>query len=288
MRIISGKKSKPQEPVDIKEIYINFCDKYESVFIEDFGESGVFIFKALGRKDFKEIVESKLISDVSKQELICDKCVLYPENYDFENCDEAGLPTILSNLIIEKSMLKSSDQLENVIHYCRDKLWNDLDDQITCIIHEAFPEFSIEEIANWDIVKTAEYMVKSEYILHNLRGVPLTPVAKQDKKTQAQAAAKPRTQEVETPVPMENRFKPMTKPGKHEILTPQKLAELQERYPDIDWAHDTAAMHGTKAFQIPDFDDRPVAEIPLDGSEDGQNIIPEALRNRFKVIEETN
>ena len=43
-------------------------------------------------------------------------------------------------------------------------------------------------------------------------------------------------------------------------------------------------MHGLSALKGQSFDDRPIAEIPTDGSEDGQNAIPLALRDKFKVI----
>lgn len=298
MKLTIAKTKEKEEPVDIKEIYENFLDKYDSVFIQDFGESGTFIFTSLGRKDFREIIETDLVSEATKEEIICERCTLWPKDYDFENCDEAGLPTQLCEQIIEKSLLKKSDQMINAIHYCRDKLAKSLDDQITCTIHEAFPEYTIEEIANWDVAKTAEYMTNAEFILHNLRGVPMAPVNEQP--APEEPMGEPPMQ------PMEERFAPMPqqtersatanpqkKQPKHndgkilhkdDVLTPSKLAELQRLYPDIDWAHDAVRMNGAKALQGQHFDDRPIAEIPLDGSEEGENAIPLALRDRFKVV----
>lgn len=177
MRVKTGaaEAKKQQASVDLKKLFEDFSEKYDQVFMESV-EDQVFIFRALGRKDFKDLVESKAVNDCAKEEIVCEICTLYPENYDFENCDEAGLPTELCRLILDHSLLKSSDQLQKAIHYFRDKLNDDLDEQITCVIHEAFPEYSVEEIGNWDVVKTADYMTRAEYILHNLRGVPIAPV----------------------------------------------------------------------------------------------------------------
>lgn len=311
-------KQQPHE-VDLKELYEQYLDKYNQVFMQDFGEAGVFIFKSLGRKDFRELRDSDAINDYAKEEIICEQCVLYPKGFDFENCEEAGLPTQLANLILEKSLLKSSDQLAKAIHYFRDKLWDTTDEQLTCIIHEAFPEYSIEEIANWDVMRTAEYMTKAEYILHKLRGIPLTdsqgneveyiPVSERQAQNAMDAPQLPdmpmqpmeeRFAKVDSATPMAakpNRndiLKPKNQPvhndgkvlHKDDVLTPQKLRQLQQLYPDIDWARDSVSMKGVSALKNQSFDDRPIAEIPTDDSEEGMNAIPEALRNRFKVIKQ--
>lgn len=300
MRVKTGaaEAKKQQASVDLKRLFEDFSEKYDQVFMESV-EDQVFIFRALGRKDFKDLVESKAVNDCAKEEIVCETCTLYPENYDFENCDEAGLPTELCRLILDHSLLKSSDQLQKAIHYFRDKLNDDLDEQITCVIHEAFPEYSVEEIGNWDVVKTADYMTRAEYILHNLRGVPIAPVQPVQKEEEN---FNDRFQPVKTnpledksmDTPKKKAVKPKMKaenvPKKSEKakLTPEKYRELMSKTPDgvapIDWTHDSVAMHGLSALKGQSFDDRPIAEIPTDGSEDGQNAIPLALRDKFKVI----
>ena len=304
------KKSAPVEEtsVDLRELYEKYIDKYSSVYIQDFGPDGVFIYKTLGRKDFRDLINTKELDDCAKEEIICESCVLYPENYDFENCEQAGLPTELAQVIIEHSLLKSSDQLKKAIHYYRDELANSLDDQITCIIHEAFPEFTIEEIANWDVTKTADYMTRSEYILNRLRGVPITPVNEepQQEPIQYQQAPKPEPKPEpkheeyakENEMNLRNHIRSQQEQRKESVqksdgkllhkgdkLTPQMLAELQRRYPDIDWAHDAARQRGVDAFRGQYFDDRPVAEIPIDDMNSAsQEDLPIPMRKRFKVI----
>lgn len=291
--------NKPASEVDLKELFGDFTEKYKQVFMHDFGESGVFIFKALGRKDFKDLLDTDVVSDFDKEEIICEQCVLYPQNYDFENCEEAGLPTELCKLILEKSLLKSSDQLSKAIHYYRDKMATDLDEQITNVIHEAFPEFTIEEISNWDVIKTADYMARSEYILHNLRGVPIVPVeqvpAQQEvpQQNERQMSMQERFQPVERREAPQPPQKPAqqtqpVKPGR-EKLTPEKLRELQMKFPGIDWAHDSVMTQGVeKAFSKNlSVDTTAVADRDLSGGgKFTQDDLPEAMRSRFKVIEE--
>lgn len=306
MKVKTGRTAqKVDNTVDLKELFEKFSDEYDQVFMESVDDQ-IFIFKALGRKDFKDLVESKAVNDCAKEEIVCEICTLYPENYDFENCEEAGLPTELCKIILDHSLLKSSDQLQKAIHYFRDKLEDSLDEQITCVIHEAFPEHTIEDISNWDVVKTADYMTRAEYILHNLRGVPLTPVQQVPAEEQsfdqrfqpAPAQAAPKKNPLEDrskdtqprkPVKPPMKAKPPMEKGRKNTLTPEKYRELMAKTPDdvapIDWTHDSVSMNGMNALRGQSFDDRPIAEIPIDGSEDGQNAIPLALRDRFKVIQ---
>lgn len=310
------KELKKKQPTDIREIYESYLDKYNQVFIEDYGESGTFIFHTLGRSDFKQLRDTDAVNNCDKEEIICEQCVLYPENYDFANCDEAGLPTKLAKSILEKSMLKSSDQLTGAIHYYRDKLRDELDEQITCIIHEAFPEYTIKEIGNWDVVKTADYYTRAEYILNNLRGVPLVPVNDAPAPSQSQTQARQRqqtmqerfqpieTSDVEDRTPRQSKkqtqqttINTQSKTTQQETrptstsknaLTPEKLAELQMRFPTIDWAHDSVAQKGMDAFRVQEIDDTTFAERALDGSDISNDALPEAMRSKFKVIGSLN
>ena len=47
------------------------------------------------------------------------------------------------------------------------------DNQITCIIHEAFPNLDVEEIENWGMAKTAKYLSRAEWKLNVLRQIPV-------------------------------------------------------------------------------------------------------------------
>ena len=161
----------PPKPVDITELFIDFSEKYRNVFVYQI-EEHVFIYRALGRREYKDILFSDGFTDLEKEEIICKQCLLYPDpdDFDWENCD-AGIPTQLRKNILENSYLDSLESRDNLKNYYRMEMY-DLDNQISCIINEAFPNNDIEEIEKWDVEKTTKYLSRAEWILHNLRGIP--------------------------------------------------------------------------------------------------------------------
>jgi hypothetical protein len=131
----------------------------------------MFIFRAIGREEYKQLLEENLeLCDF--QERICKEAVLYPEGYDFSQ-GLAGIAEVLSNAIIDVSGLHSQ-QAQQLLEKYRQEM-NILDYQADCIIHEAFPEFSLEEIQSWSVRKLMYYLSRAEWILMNLRGVPIVP-----------------------------------------------------------------------------------------------------------------
>lgn len=223
----------------------------------------------LGRADYRQIAAKKT-SIFRKEENVCKLCTLYPKDFDFKKAP-AGIATSLCQKILSESYLDiEGNPLDRAVDYFRASFDEDKDKKVDTLIHHAFPEFSLKEIASWDVLKTADYMVRSEF-LNQI----------DEKKTES---GQPGKEQKEAPeIKFKLPFQPV-KDKKATTLTPEMLHVLQERYPDIDWAHDSVMMHGMKAFDVENVDDRAVAERPIDGSEDGQNAIPKALRNRFKVI----
>lgn len=161
----------PPKPVDITELFIEFSEKYRNVFVYQI-EENVFIYRALGRREYKDILLNEDFTDLEKEELICRQCLLYPspDDFDWDNCD-AGLPTQLRKNILENSYLDSLESRDILKNYYRMEMY-DLDNQISCIINEAFPYLDIEEIEKWDVEKTMKYLTRAEWTLHNLRGIP--------------------------------------------------------------------------------------------------------------------
>lgn len=225
---------------EISELYYKLKEQ-EEVFMTQI-ESDIFIYRSLGRKDWKDIVINKDINEYQKEEVICECCVIYPENYDFENCD-AGIPTLLANEIIKNSLLDSIDTRIKVTKHYREEMY-ELDNQITCIIHEAFPNFTLEEIENWGIEKTAKYYSRAEWTLINLRGAPINGDPLESLNEVKERYTNPITSEIEDEDEDEEEQdkKPTTGiNGKPKVkLTPEKLAELKAKYPEIDWEHDAS------------------------------------------------
>jgi hypothetical protein len=244
---------------DVTDLLDKFKEQYRNVFIFQI-DGQLFFYRTLGRSEFKKILDSDQLDDMAKEEVICGLCTLYPENYDFEDC-EAGIPTSLSKAIIKNSYLDGVDSRSVILTYYRQEMF-DLDNQITCIINEAFPQFDIEEIESWDIEKTTKYLSRAEWKLHNLRGMqfydPETTESFYQKQEEKQ---QPRTRQVKTeeigndPEPqktetLEERQERLNKRGtKREKLTPEKLAEMKAKFPEINWEADSVLQDGIGALK---------------------------------------
>ena len=283
--------NRSKQQINITDLYLKITSENPDthVFMDQFGDSGIFIYRSLGRKEYRTIVSSEAISDCDKEEVICETCTLYPENYDFSNCDEAGLPTALAKRILEQSLLTDAMSLTNLIYHYRNEMNTDYNRQVSCVIHEAFPEFKLDGddgIENWDVMKTAEYMARAEFILHSLRGVPLaqTSIDTGDSNTSGDEQEETRT--------VSNKDGSQTRVTKKTInskrsMTPEKLQKLKEIAPNIDWESDLGNAgfdNLSKIMQTKNVDTRPMALRDING-ESGQEALPEALRDRFRVID---
>ena len=58
------------------------------------------------------------------------------------------------------------------------KKMQNVDRQISCIIHEAFPEYDIEDIDNWNMLRTTDFLIRSEWILRTIQGKPPLDIEK--------------------------------------------------------------------------------------------------------------
>lgn len=283
--------NRSKQQINITDLYLKITSDNPDthVFMDQFGDSGIFIYRSLGRKEYRTIVSSEAISDCDKEEVICETCTLYPENYDFSNCDEAGLPTALAKRILEQSLLTDAMSLTNLIYHYRNEMNTDYNRQVSCVIHEAFPEFKLDGddgIENWDVMKTAEYMARAEFILHSLRGVPLAQASIDtgDNNTSDDEQEETRT--------VSNKDGSQTRVTKKTInsrrsMTPEKLQKLKEIAPNIDWESDLGNAgfdNLSKIMQTKNVDTRPMALRDING-ESGQEALPEALRDRFRVID---
>ena len=112
----------------------------------------------------------------------------------------------------------------------------DLDNQITCMINEAFPQFDIEEIEEWDVEKATKYLSRAEWKLHNLRGLNFTEPRGDfygTQQTQQQTSpSQPETQPKASPQ-RERQYEPSNTTirggdKRKTKLTPDKIKEMEE------------------------------------------------------------
>lgn len=88
----------------------NQLEKWKSayngeVYLTEFDEDTVFVWRPIKRKEYKDIAKIQNADNFYKEERICEKSVLFPTNYSFMHMStgKAGVPTLLSELILEKS-----------------------------------------------------------------------------------------------------------------------------------------------------------------------------------------
>ena len=108
MKILSN----TNQETDITRILLRLRKDYKTLYTYQFEEK-IFIYRPVGRKEYKELFLNDRIDDISKEEILCGMCVLYPQNFNFEDCEEAGLPTALASEIVKNSYL-SEERRERI------------------------------------------------------------------------------------------------------------------------------------------------------------------------------
>lgn len=236
------------ETVDITEIFITLKEQYRNVFVHQFGDLVIF-YRSIGRKEYSTIVEDKLMNDLQKENVMCELCTLYPKNLNFNEID-AGIPSKLAELIITNSFLDSIESRQKLLAYYRAQMY-DLDNQISCLINEAFPQFDIEDIEEWDVDKTTKYLSRAEWKLHNLRGLEFASATNsgyQEQATQTKRQMPQQTQQrKEDNVRSTSQTTIRGQDKRTSKLTPEKLKEMEEfakKFPELNIFEDSILKEG--------------------------------------------
>lgn len=235
---IASEKQQVYHSIDVIQKLKELEEQYRSIYWTHI-EGDLYIYKPIGRKDYREIVGSELSIEDKKDELI-KKCILFPEDFDIDDM-VAGMIDILFEKILDISYLDSEESRVGVIEYYRQEMYS-LDNQITCIINEAFPQFDIEDIENWDVEKTAKYLSRAEWKLQNFRGFQFNEEYFEYGQAPSQQQEETSTQETESTETKEENGKSKEK------LTPEKLRQLKAQFPEIDWENDAVMRGGIDAM----------------------------------------
>lgn len=220
-----------------------------------FIDNNLYVYKPLGRKDYTDIIADGDSSVYDKEDQVVLKSILYPK-LDEDALDDldAGIVSVLAKDIMDKSYLSSIETRERLTEFFRREM-DSTDNQVTCMINEAFPQYDIEEIENWGLERTAKYFSRAEWKLVNLRNIPISyesvePEADQEEEVTRQEPVR------DTQV----NKKPESNSKK---LTPEKLAELKRKFPDIDWANDDVMKNGIDGMATESVSTVPVALRPF-------------------------
>lgn len=164
MKIVSDSH---EQSIDLDVLIEETFQKYSAVFFSEI-DGQLYSYRPLGRKEYKDILTNENISDLDRQDAIVKAALVYPPNLDLDNCP-AGVPNQLCNDIVEKSCLDPESMIY-LLHVNRQDA-EQLGSEMACIITEAFPSYTIEEVESWNNFKFMKIYAQAEWILKNIRGV---------------------------------------------------------------------------------------------------------------------
>jgi hypothetical protein len=156
-----------KQTVGLDNIIDEAFKSYDAVFFSEL-DGILFIYRPLGRKEYKDIMTNDNWNDFDKQDEICKAVLIHPSDFDFDECS-AGIPEQLFNDIIEKSCL-DPESMFYLLHMNRGEA-EMLGSEMTCLIAEAFPAYTVDEIESWTNFKFMKIFAQAEWLLTNIRGV---------------------------------------------------------------------------------------------------------------------
>lgn len=249
MRVEKEKRYASNGQIDYMSLINDLQDQYGTIYWNTI-DGQIFIYRPLGRLEYRELLAQD-ISDIEKEDVACQACLLHPKDFDFDNC-AAGIPSQLFGQILRNSFLDSIESKKLVMAYHRKEM-EQFDNQITCIINEAFPNFDIEEIENWDMAKTAKYLSRAEWKLNVLRQIPIDyemsdqlmenewrmqhaspEVLEQQAEQEQQVTEQNQKTDLVIGETIEERQARLAKDGPRK-KSPEELARMKAMFPEINW-----------------------------------------------------
>lgn len=265
---ISNTKA-PRKSVDFNMLLAEYAEQYDVIHHVRIDDED-FIFRILGRHEYKKIVNTPGATEMDMEDMVCDTCLLYPEDYDFDNAP-AGLPRELSEMILENSFLDGVESTLRLLDHYKEEM-EELENQMICIISEAFPAYTIDEIESWNNLRFCKMFSRAEWKFNNLKDAEIkdvselirnilalkeeglddeeiaTVLAQEEAREQGATTfrAQP-AQEQQIQMPTRNtQDNQISRNGKQK-LTPEKLRELEkmkQMFPEINWTEDELLNHG--------------------------------------------
>lgn len=146
-------------------------DQFEKVYTMEIGDN-TFVFRGISRAEYKRAVEN-YNDDLDRSEYVARLCVLSPTDIDYTEESHAGIPETLTEEILRISGFLNGQILFKELMLKYDNEMQSFDNQMSCIIATAFPQYRIEEIDSWNLEKSISYYAKAKWALATLRGITL-------------------------------------------------------------------------------------------------------------------
>jgi hypothetical protein len=131
-----------------KLLYVRFSDEE-------------FVFRSLSLKEYEIVL--RLYNNKFKQETgVCNLSVVYPEDYEFQNCPYGYLPTVMSEYILKISDLSDTDDIKYLYY----SLKNNYNLFLNCLdlIKAFIDDYTYEEMEEWTWQQVLEMVVRAENI----------------------------------------------------------------------------------------------------------------------------
>ena len=145
--------------VDVKLLtyYKDLYSGHKIIYVRFLGKE--FIFKTLTRKEYKYILQN-CRSRMDIEDSVCNTTCIYPEEYEFEYCEFAGLNEYVADVIETLSGFKDIKLVLNEYKEC--KAQNNLELQCMDLIKAFIPEYTYEEMEEWTWEKLMKMTVRAE------------------------------------------------------------------------------------------------------------------------------
>lgn len=249
----SKTKDSAQE-INIEELVAKYVDQYENIIASKI-DNEFFLYRVLGRAEYKAIYEDEQFTQLEKENLVVQTCLVYPEHYDLDDCP-AGTPTQLCKEILEASLITDKETLCEILDAERLNFLSDENNILNCMILSAFPSFDLEEVENWPMEKAIKYYTRAEWILSNLQGIKIEKYNTFLEKLALEQQAKEREELEKHKEELEQKPQTTIRGGdKKNKLTPDKLKEREEflkKFPEF--ANDNVLANGIDGLEQSDVD----------------------------------
>lgn len=153
---------------DLEIAIIDAKQRYTNVYSTKINDD-VFIWKLLNTKELEIINKTSAYDVQEREDLVCQYAVIFPKDIDFSNY-KAGVPPTLAPLILEESGFTSADKIYKYLDGLRKDLETNFISQASVIIVSAFPQYTFNEVENWDIETFLDILAKAEWKFKVLDG----------------------------------------------------------------------------------------------------------------------
>lgn len=137
-------------------------EKYGSLYVLNIGDN-IYLYRPLTKEEFLLLLSLKDIFGMDDEDIILDKCLLYPEKGELDNI-LAGEVSYVIESIVKTSGFADADNIEHDIDKARNQV-GILDNQIVMFICKAFPQLTPKDIGKFTYEQMLYHLALSEQII---------------------------------------------------------------------------------------------------------------------------